>query len=215
MLESLLSAKKVGSPTTGEYTFLGEEAVGLYPDLNAASAQWGSGFGGNIFLKYYSHLEDKNCYIPKKVISINGITGELVTKGLAVGKEITFNKRRFFCRLIRGANTDPINSMPAQSDVTVYPNVPLFAFSEFNWLFNPIVNMAGTSPEGMVYGSAAKYALADLGFGGATNGNATICGNYRTGQMLLRGSSNQLWAGMRSQSQQNAYWAYRPILFEL
>lgn len=216
MLEALGGSTKNNS-SNGPYKYLGEGNIGNYSDLyQALGLPVGSTIiTGQAFLRYYSQEEAKNCIVPKTGIAVNISFNTLLQAGLVAGKNITFNGKNYFARLIRGANTLPLDQMGSVPDSTIYPAGAVFNFCEFNLLFNPIIDMSGKSPEGMAYGDQWKYQPGDLGFITARQANSTFCANYNSSNVLLRGSSDQRFAAMRSRGTTSTYWSLRPILFEI
>lgn len=216
MLEALGGSTK-NNLSNGPYKYLGEGDLGNYSDLYQALGLPAGPtiINGLTFLRYYSQDEAKNCIVPKKSIAVNITFNTLLQTGLVLGKNITFNGKNYFARLIRGANTLPLDQMGSVPDSTIYPAGSVFNFCEFNLLFNPIIDMSGKSPEGMTYGDQWKYQPGDLGFISARQGNSTFCANYNSSNVLLRGSTDQRFAAMRSRSTASIYWSLRPILFEI
>ncbi len=216
MLEALGGSLKNNS-SNGPYKYLGEGNIGNYSDLyQAAGLPVGSTIiTGQAFLRYYSQGEAKNCIVPKTGIAVNISFDALLQAGLVTGKYITFNGKNYFARLIRGANTLPLDQMVSVPDSTIYPAGAVFDFCEFNLLFNPIIDITGKSPEGMVYGDQWKYKPSDLGFITARQANSTFCANYNSSNALLRGSTDQRFAAMRGRGGTSTYWSFRPILFEV
>jgi len=216
MLELMGGVSPNKNAVIGPYTYLDEGSYGNYSDLyQALGLSGGNVTSSQAFLRYYSQAEKKNCIMPKVAVAVNVSFNSLMAVGLVEGRKVNFAGKEYFARLIRGANTLPVDAMQQVADSTIYPAGAIFNFCEFNLLFNPIISMSGTSPEGMVYGEQAKFSPAALGFGSARSGNSTICANYNASNVLLRGSTDHRFAAMRGRGGTSTYWSFRPILFEV
>lgn len=219
MLEVLAQQRKSAAPggDIGDLTFISLDSVNSYSNLaKACGITTGTVTGDNRFLRYFSSGLNKEVLVPIKGVVTDISFDALRSLGLVDGKEITFAGNNYLARFIRGANVGDDGKLPTSGfDYSTYPNNELFAFCEYNKIFCPVVNMSGSSPEGIVYGSQAKYALSEFGFGSATRANSTFCLNYNSNNVLLRGSSNPNFSGQRGRASTSTYWAYRPILIPI
>lgn len=214
MIELLLATASPGVVNNGDFAFAGEVSLDSYASVfSALGLSGGTVFTGTAYLSY--GYMGKRCYVPKKPIASNLPYNTLLTAGLADGATIPFAGGTYLVRFIRGmADAVDKNTLPTFTDGGSYPNNATFANAEWARLIAPIVNRSGASPEGIPYGTAARYSVADLGFGNAVQGNATMCAEHDSSNFLIRGSNDENYIYRRSRTTASAYWALRPLLIQ-
>lgn len=212
MLEFSLCTDQA-SLATAEYVYVAEATPFTYADVKAAlGATTGAWVSGNAWLKY--QLGTKTVYLAKKCIATQISFDTLNGYGMVDGRIINLGGVDYLCRLPRGGTPPYLNALPSFADVNPYPANALFSYAEFMRLLAPIINKSGSSAEGIPFGTSAKISTVNLGFASATAGNSTICAEHTSGAMLLRGSTDERFAGVRSRSTTSTYWGFRPLLIE-
>ena len=200
--------------TADDYVYVREYALITYADLKTALAiSSGSWVSDSAWLEY--RLGTKACFVAKRCVCTGILYNVLYNLGMVDGVTITIGGKQYLCRFIRGANPPYLNAMPAIADYGNYPADAVFSKAEFIRLFAPILNKSGNSVDGIPYGTQAKFTPAQLGFQAVTSGNSTMCAEHNGTSMLMRGSSDETFACVRSRTTANTYWGFRPILIEI
>lgn len=205
---------KLPKVDNGDYTYVKETALAQYASLKSALGLLaGTWVSDSAWLEY--SLGGKACYVSKRCVC-NGITfNVLYDRGLVEGVTITLGGKQYLCRFIRGAAPAYLNAMPNIADYGSYPANEVFSKAEFMRLFAPILNKTGNSVDGIPFGTHAKFTPQQLGFQVQTAGNSTMCAEHNATMQLMRGSTDETFACVRSRTQMSMYWGFRPILIEI
>ncbi len=202
-----------GDSTSGFYGEISSECFANGDQLAAAvDLSQGTVFNNNTAWLKFS-LDDKILLVPKKPLRYNVSWDHLNALGIVAGsKQITIGVHTYKIRLIRGSNQSPSTrpSPPNKYDAAQSNN------SEWNRLFYPIVDKAGTSPEGIVYGKWAKYPTVEFGIQETlpTTGVLNWCQEMTTdvNVAVMRGYQGVNWFHGGHANSTDAGFGWRPVL---
>lgn len=167
MLEHLFNGGGVSYDGPDSFTFLGESTVvGTYTDIATACGMTTGTLMPNLpLLSFKPNDRDETWYVPKSVIRHTFSLELPFELGIAKGKEVVINGVVYTVRLLRGATGTVVNH--GLNSAYYYTANDEYINSEFNKMFYPILGLAGSSVEGIPYGTQAKYTQIEIGFSSA------------------------------------------------
>lgn len=214
MLELLSSGAPVKTGT-GKFTYLGETTGPTYTEVNDAMGfVGGTRFTGDSYLSLVEEDTGYTWLVAKGQIIYNIAHSAINDAGGFNGKVISLGGEEYFCRTVkmttRGFTSADVNN--GGSGSVTYTADSTFANSEFNNIFYQLAKLPGMSVEGIIYGTAAQFTQAQLGFnagnGGALIGAESNAENYR----IVTAAA---WAQRLSRRITSPYHGWRPMMRKL
>lgn len=213
MLDILLAAKNANDASQLRFSFNGETSGPTYLAVrNAAGFTTGATRSDNTWLGFTEKANGDVWIIPKFCIAYNVTMAAMSALNVFNGKTIQVSGRNYYCKSISMTKNNSFTASDvANGGVAVANNGTVFADSDFNHLFYPIIAGDGSSPEGIKYGTAASYTGTQLGFASGTP-NATIGREENESGYHILVNSNYPMTNRYSRTGSSTSWGWRPML---
>lgn len=211
MLEMLLAAH--ASEDNGLlYTFLREETGPAFSDVvTAADITGGTVRNGTAWLRFKENASGQEWIVAKTPVVYGVTMANLDSLNVFLGKNIAVGGVNYFCRSIGMTKTGSFTSADVANGANATVTSDNFlAMSEFNQMFYPILDITGTSVDGIRFGTSAKYTTTDIGLSYPQDAQIGSERNPQGYHLVL----NYVQIGTRrlSRTGSNIGWGWRPMM---